>query len=139
MMLVTRKESTTPLIFHLMMVLMMRATMEIFRLGVVVLQWGADSLSGDRIRCSNLSIKGHAECVKFMRSFYVPLLLLAGGCYTIQNVACCWCYEIGVALDVEVDDKMPQHEYYKYSGPDYTLQLLLLTWRIRNRASYLRK
>ncbi|KAK9213671.1 hypothetical protein WN944_005656 [Citrus x changshan-huyou] len=84
---------------------------------------GADSLSGDRLRCPNLSIKGHAKCVKFMRSFDVTLLLLAGGCYTIQNVACCWCYVTGVALDVEVGDKMPQHEYDKYSSPNYTLHV----------------
>ncbi|KAK9271053.1 hypothetical protein L1049_026642 [Liquidambar formosana] len=95
--------------------------MEVFRPGAVVLQCGADSLSGDRLGCFNLSIKGHAECVRYMRSFNVPLLLVGGGGYTIRNVARCWCYETGVALGIEVDDKMPQHEYYEYFGPDYTL------------------
>ncbi|KAJ0699701.1 putative histone deacetylase [Helianthus annuus] len=33
---------------------------------------------------------------------------------------CCWCYETGVALGVELEDKMPQHEYF---GPDYTLHV----------------
>ncbi|OMO72131.1 Histone deacetylase superfamily [Corchorus capsularis] len=89
--------------------------MEVFKPGAVVLQCGADSLSGDRLGCFNLSIKGHAECVKFMRSFNVPLLLLGGGGYTIRNT--------GVALGMEVDDKMPQHEYYEYFGPDYTLHV----------------
>ncbi|MED6174950.1 Homeobox protein HD-1 [Stylosanthes scabra] len=89
----------------------------------VVLQCGADSLSGDRLGCFNLSIRGHAECVKYMRSFNVPLLLLGGGGYTIRNVARCWCYETGVALGMEVEDKMPQHEYYEYFGPDYTLHV----------------
>ncbi|CAI8611503.1 unnamed protein product [Vicia faba] len=88
-----------------------------------VLQCGADSLSGDRLGCFNLSIRGHAECVKYMRSFNVPLLLLGGGGYTIRNVARCWCYETGVALGIEVDDKMPEHEYYEYFGPDYTLHV----------------
>ncbi|KAL5144141.1 Histone deacetylase 19 [Glycine soja] len=117
--------------------------MEVFRPGAVVLQCGADSLSGDRLGCFNLSIRGHAECVKYMRSFNVPLLLLGGGGYTIRNVARCWCYEnskhevtcsvavvmlewskqTGVALGIEVDDKMPQHEYYEYFGPDYTLHV----------------
>ncbi|XP_057863693.2 histone deacetylase 19 isoform X1 [Cryptomeria japonica] len=89
----------------------------------VVLQCGADSLSGDRLGCFNLSVKGHAECVRYMRSFNVPLLLLGGGGYTIRNVARCWCYETGVAVGVEIDDKMPQHEYYEYFGPDYTLHV----------------
>ncbi|KAK4416656.1 Histone deacetylase 19 [Sesamum alatum] len=97
--------------------------MEVFRPGAVVLQCGADSLSGDRLGCFNLSVKGHAECVKFMRSFNVPLLLVGGGGYTIRNVARCWCYETGVALGIEVDDKMPQHEYIEYFGPEYTLHV----------------
>lgn len=31
--------------------------------------------------------------------------------------------QTGVALGVEVDDKMPQHEYYEYFGPDYALHV----------------
>ncbi|KAG8058468.1 hypothetical protein GUJ93_ZPchr0002g24253 [Zizania palustris] len=101
----------------------MSKVMEMFRPGAVVLQCGADSLSGDRLGCFNLSIKGHAECVKFMRSFNVPLLLLGGGGYTIRNVARCWCYETGVALGQEIEDKMPVSEYYEYFGPDYTIHV----------------
>ncbi|XP_039840175.1 probable histone deacetylase 19 [Panicum virgatum] len=101
----------------------MGKVMEVFRPGAVVLQCGADSLSGDRLGCFNLSIRGHAECVRYMRSFNVPLLLLGGGGYTIRNVARCWCYETGVALGQELEDKMPVNEYYKYFGPDYTLHV----------------
>ncbi|KAK8938971.1 Histone deacetylase 19 [Platanthera zijinensis] len=109
--------------YHSLFKPIMGKVMEVFRPGAVVLQCGADSLSGDRLGCFNLSIKGHAECVKYMRSFNVPLLLLGGGGYTIRNVARCWCYETGVALGVEVEDKMPIHEYYEYFGPDYTLHV----------------
>jgi len=101
----------------------MGKVMEVFRPGAVVLQCGADSLSGDRLGCFNLSIRGHAECVRYMRSFNVPLLLLGGGGYTIRNVARCWCYETGVALGQELEDKMPVNEYYEYFGPDYTLHV----------------
>ncbi|KAL9275043.1 Histone deacetylase 19-like protein [Drosera capensis] len=116
----------------------MGKVMEIFKPGAVVLQCGADSLSGDRLGCFNLSIRGHAECVKYMRSFNVPLLLLGGGGYTIRNVALVSLVEnidsatdlvmnnvlqTGVALGIELDDKMPQHEYYEYFGPDYTLHV----------------
>lgn len=31
--------------------------------------------------------------------------------------------QTGVALGVEIEDKMPQHEYYEYFGPDYTLHV----------------
>ncbi|KAG8044449.1 hypothetical protein GUJ93_ZPchr0121g58 [Zizania palustris] len=83
----------------------------------------SSSSSTKRLGCFNLSIKGHCECVKFMRSFNVPLLLLGGGGYTIRNVARCWCYETGVALGQEIEDKMPVSEYYEYFGPDYTIHV----------------
>ncbi|XP_024393389.1 histone deacetylase 19 isoform X2 [Physcomitrium patens] len=101
----------------------MSKVMEVFQPGAVVLQCGADSLSGDRLGCFNLSVKGHAECVRFMRSFNVPLLLVGGGGYTIRNVARCWCYETAVAVGEELDDRLPHHEYYEYFGPDYSLHV----------------
>lgn len=45
----------------------MSKIMETFQPGAVVLQCGADSLTGDRLGCFNLSLKGHAECVAFMK------------------------------------------------------------------------
>lgn len=60
--------------------------MENFRPGAVVMQCGADSLSGDRLGCFNLSVQGHSDCVKFVRSFNIPMLVLGGGGYTLKNV-----------------------------------------------------
>ena len=68
--------------------------MDVYQPDAVVLQCGADSLSGDRLGCFNLSVKGHADCLRFLRSFNVPLMVLGGGGYTIRNVARCWCYEV---------------------------------------------
>lgn len=58
-----------------------------YRPSAVVLQCGADSLTGDRLGCFNLTLKGHAEAVKHVKSFGVPMLVLGGGGYTIRNVA----------------------------------------------------
>ena len=52
---------------------------------------GADSLSGDRVGCWNLSIKGHAAVIEYVKTFNLPMLVLGGGGYTIRNVARCWC------------------------------------------------
>jgi histone deacetylase 1/2 len=52
----------------------------------VVLQCGADSLNGDKLGSFNLSSAGHANCVKFVKSFNIPTLVLGGGGYTIRNV-----------------------------------------------------
>ena len=77
--------------------------MDVYRPGAIVLQCGADSLSGDRLGCFNLSIQGHADCVSFVRSFNVPLLVLGGGGYTLGNVPRCWTLETAVLLDQQVD------------------------------------
>ena len=37
----------------------MAKVMEVYRPDAIVFQSGADSLSGDRLGCFNLSIKGH--------------------------------------------------------------------------------
>lgn len=68
--------------------------MEVYQPDVVVLQCGADSLAGDRLGCFNLSVRGHADCLRYLRSFNVPMMVLGGGGYTIRNVARCWCYEV---------------------------------------------
>ena len=52
--------------------------MSVYDPGAVVLQCGADSLTADRLGCFNLTLKGHAECVRFMKSFGVPTLVLGG-------------------------------------------------------------
>lgn len=75
--------------------------MEHYAPEAIVMQCGADSLSGDRLGCFNLSLRGHADCVKYVQSFEIPLLVLGGGGYTLRNVPRCWAYETGVLLGQE--------------------------------------
>lgn len=84
--------------------------MEHFNPSAVVLQCGADSLSGDRLGCFNLSIEGHARAVRFVKSFGRHLLVQGGGGYTIRNVARCWAYETSVLLDTPVANQLPWNE-----------------------------
>lgn len=101
----------------------MSKIMEVYRPGAVVLQCGADSLTGDRLGCFNLSLKGHAECVKYVKGFGVPTLVLGGGGYTIRNVARCWAYETSVLLDTEIPNEIPYNDYFEYYAPDFKLHL----------------
>ena len=87
--------------------------METFSPGAIVLQCGADSLSGDRLGCFNLSLKGHADAVAFVKGFDVPVLVLGGGGYTLRNVPRCWAYETSVLLDTEIKDDLPFHDYFE--------------------------
>lgn len=93
--------------------------METYDPSAIVLQCGTDSLAGDKLGCLNLSMRGrsrlsvylkpqlnsylgHANCVKFVKSFNKPLLLLGGGGYTMRNVSRAWAYETGLAAGVEL-------------------------------------
>jgi len=101
----------------------MAKIMEIYQPGAIVLQCGADSLVGDRLGCFNLTLKGHAECVKYVKSFGVPTLVLGGGGYTIRNVARCWAYETSVLLEKEISNEIPYNDYFEYYAPDFELHL----------------
>lgn len=118
--------------------------METYDPSAIVLQCGTDSLSGDKLGCLNLSMKGHANCVKFVKSFNKPLLLLGGGGYTMRNVSRAWAFETGLATGVELAPckylysrdisltqlmrrrpltAIPVNEYYEYFGPNYELDV----------------
>ena len=103
----------------------------------VVLELGADSLAGDRLGCFNLSLKGHAECVEFVKSFGLPTILLGGGGYTMRNVARCWTYETSVMLGRSIPDELPYNEYFEYYGPDYRLHIDTTNMENKNDRKYL--
>ena len=97
--------------------------MDWFRPCAVVLQCGADSLAGDKLGCFNLSMRGHANCVQFMKSFNVPLMCVGGGGYTVRNVARTWTFETGLPNDVVLPADLPFNDYIQYYGPEYKLDV----------------
>ena len=102
-----------------------KALIDWYRPGAILLQCGSDSLAGDRLGCFNLTIKGHADCVAFVKSFGIPLLVTGGGGYTVRNVSRCWTYETAVLLDQEISNDLPGqgNPYFGYYGPDYHLHI----------------
>ena len=114
-----------------------QSVMERFAPGAVVLQCGADSLAGDRLGCFNLSLKGHGDCVEFVRSFNIPMLVLGGGGYTLRNVPRCWTYETAVLLGEDIKDALPYNDYFEYFGPDYRLHLPVSNMDNLNSGEYL--
>jgi len=99
-----------------------QGVMQKYQPTAIVLQCGADSLAHDRLGCFSLTIKGHGECVNFVKSFGVPLLVLGGGGYTIRNVSRCWTYETALLVNEPVDEKIPiTTDYYGFFAPDYQL------------------
>jgi histone deacetylase 1/2 len=117
----------------------MAKVMEIYQPNAIVLQCGADSLTGDRLGCFNLTLKGHGRCVEFMKSYNLPLLLLGGGGYTIRNVARAWTYETAAALGVEISNELPYNDYFEYYGPDFKLHISPSNMPNSNSPEYLDK
>ncbi|KAG0440346.1 hypothetical protein HPB47_016322 [Ixodes persulcatus] len=113
--------------------------MEMYQPSAVVLQCGADSLSGDRLGCFNLTLKGHGKCAEFVRKYNLPLLQLGGGGYTIRNVARCWTYETAVALGVDIANELPYNDYFEYFGPDFKLHISPSNMANQNTPEYLEK
>ncbi|WOO83505.1 Histone deacetylase RPD3 [Vanrija pseudolonga] len=116
-----------------------RKIIEWYQPGAIVLQCGADSLSGDRLGSFNLSMRGHAACVQFIKSFNLPLLMLGGGGYTVKSVSRTWAYETGLAAGVQLGGAIPNNEYYEYYGPDYELDVKPSNMTDHNTREYLDK
>lgn len=88
-----------------------------------MLQCGADSLAGDRLGCFNLSMRGHSQCVEFVKKLGVPVMLLGGGGYTIRNVARVWAYETALAVGDKLPQELPYNDYFEYFGPDFVMDV----------------
>lgn len=133
-----------------------QSVMDYYQPEAIVLQCGGDSLSGDRLGCFNLSMRGHANCVQFVKSFNKPTLVLGGGGYTMRNVARTWAFETGVLVGKEMDPILPYNEYYEvylllrlferhsnidtqYYGPDYELDVRASNMENANSKDYLEK
>ncbi|CAG8570877.1 3337_t:CDS:10 [Dentiscutata erythropus] len=110
---------------------------EWYRPGAIVLQCGADSLAGDRLGCFNLSMKGHAACVDFVKDFNIPLLVVGGGGYTIRNVARAWTYETGLLLGDQLSEDLPYNNFLEYYGPNYKLDVPANNMENMNTPAYL--
>ncbi|KAL5976394.1 Histone deacetylase 9 [Asimina triloba] len=110
---------------------------ETYQPGVIVLQCGADSLAGDRLGCFNLSIEGAGLLVIELLLLVTSVLVTGGGGYTKENVARCWTVETGVLLDTELPNEIPDNEYIKYFGPDFSLKIQNGNIENMNSKSYL--
>ncbi|THC96443.1 hypothetical protein EYZ11_004092 [Aspergillus tanneri] len=116
-----------------------KSVMEWYRPEAVVLQCGGDSLSGDRLGCFNLSMRGHANCVNFIKSFNLPTLILGGGGYTMRNVARTWAFETGILVGDTLGAELPYNDYYEYFAPDYELDVRPSNMDNANTKEYLDK
>jgi histone deacetylase 3 len=129
------KEGITDADYVYIFKLVIDDVIQFYRPTAIILQCGADSLGGDRLGCFNLSIKGHGECVKIIKDYNLPLILLGGGGYTMRNVARCWTYETSIVVDETLNTELPDNEYLEYYSPDFCLHPDLFNSKIENHNS----
>ncbi|OUC49559.1 histone deacetylase family protein [Trichinella nativa] len=104
---------------------------------VIVMQCGTDSLAGDRLGRLNLTLKGHSNCVKYVISKNIPLILLGGGGYRPANAARCWTLETAIALEEELPISIPEIESYEYFAPEFRLEISPVSIENKNTSNYI--
>lgn len=71
-------------------------------------------------------------------SYGVPLIMLGGGGYTVQNVARCWVYETGLAVGRTLEGAIPKSDqFYESYLPDNKLHLNVKIVENKNTPEYL--
>lgn len=93
-----------------------------YKPSAIVMQAGADSLAGDSLGVFNLTTRGHGKMVQHIKEKNLPLILLGGGGYNLENVSRVWTYESAIALGVTISDDIPTHNYWlEYANEDFKL------------------
>lgn len=118
---------------------LMKRVIDWYQPSAIVFQCGGDSLSGDRLGCFNLSMYGHANCVNYIKSFGLPLMILGGGGYTMRNVARTWTFETGLLNQKVLGPELPFNDYFEYYGPDYKLEVRPSNMHNANTPEYLNR
>ncbi|EQB61607.1 histone deacetylase 3 [Vairimorpha apis BRL 01] len=109
-----------------------------FKPNVIVMQCGADSLGNDRIGMFNLSVHGHAACLNYVKNHNIPLMILGGGGYTLNNVARCWSFETAMICGIEPLDIPKDNFFYSFFSPDYIFNpLFKKNFENKNNKEYL--
>lgn len=96
---------------------------EVYKPEVYVIQCGADVLSGDPLGSANLSISDMSQCISKILTKTGPKMFLGGGGYNPVNTSKYWATVTGLILNVELEEDVPDHEFFLKYGPCYTMNM----------------
>ena len=108
-----------------------------FQPQVFVLQCGADTLFADPMKSFNLTTKSIVQCVKEVLDLDKPVLILGGGGYHLPDTARLWTSITAACLEESLDNDIPEHDYFPFYGPDFTLETWPGNRSNKNSVSYL--
>ena len=111
-----------------------------FRPEVLVVQCGADGLSGDRkVASFNLTLEAYKTVLKQLLELHSrdgqqqPVLLLGGGGYHFANTARLWTALTALCLQKDLEEAIPEHDQLLEYGPSFELPITPSTRPNRNR------
>ena len=94
-----------------------------FQPAAVVVQCGADMLSGDPIGTFSLTPHGMGDNVAYILGWKLPTVLLGGGGYNFPNTAKFWAICTGLVAGHKLTNEIPEHSHYESYSPDFDLSV----------------
>lgn len=108
-----------------------------FQPEVFVVQCGGDTLFGDPMKSFNLTTACITNCIEQLINLNKPMLILGGGGYNIADTARLWTLITSRCLNEKLDNDIPEHDYFSFYGPDFTLETWPGTCTNKNTQVYL--
>ncbi|XP_045771115.1 histone deacetylase 8-like isoform X1 [Maniola jurtina] len=103
----------------------------------IVVQCGADALAHDPLGGAGLTLKGYCLCIQKILDKRKPTLILGGGGYNHINAAKLWTTITGLVTGIQLDETIPEHDFWPKYGPDYTLSVQPLLCKDKNTKEYI--
>ncbi|RNA35554.1 histone deacetylase 8-like [Brachionus plicatilis] len=114
----------------------------VYKPETLVVQCGADSLTGDPIDISNpfnLTLEGYTKCIEMVIHTQLPTVFLGGGGYHLANSSRLWCHLTALIMAEKLKNDIPEHEMFLRYAPDYELCIEAGKVRDKNSLEYLDK
>ncbi|KAJ8922638.1 hypothetical protein NQ315_007670 [Exocentrus adspersus] len=109
-----------------------------FKPKCIVVQCGADGLSGDPVGECNLTLKTIGECTERVLKSDLPILFVGGGGYNFANTARLWVYLTSLIGGVSLHEDIPDNsEYFTEYGPTYELYIDASLQKDQNTDAYI--
>nr|QDG00780.1 histone deacetylase 8-like protein-2 [Brachionus koreanus] len=112
--------------------------LSVYKPEVIVVQCGADSLTGDPIDISdplNLTLESYTKCIELVINCRLPAIFLGGGGYNFANTSRLWCQLTATIIGCkELKNDIPEHEMFLKYAPDY--ELLIEPGKVRDKNNH---